>query len=146
MISETPVVRRPTPGVGVAVLQDGALLLVQRGRGPNEGLWAVPGGKVDYGETMRNAAIREVREETGLEVELGGVVWVGDALGPGQPPAWHFTLVDFRARVVAGSAVAADDARQVAWVPLEQVLDLPVTPTMPGLVATLLESRDRGEG
>jgi ADP-ribose pyrophosphatase YjhB (NUDIX family) len=125
--------------VGVAVIRDGALLMVRRGRGANAGLWAIPGGKIDYGESMRAAAVREVREETGIEVELDDVVWVGEAVGPGDPPAWHFTLVDFRGRMIGGTLEAADDAREAAWVPLDKVLDLPVTPTMPDLVFTLLE-------
>lgn len=129
--------------MGVAVIRDEDLLLVRRGRGANAGLWAIPGGKVDYGESLRAAAVREVREETGLEVELGEVVWVGDALGPGDPPAWHYTLVDYRARVIGGNLQAADDAREAAWVPLDLVLDLPLTPTMPDLVAVLLEDSPR---
>ena len=137
--------QRPIPGVGVAVVKDGTLLLVKRGRGPNAGLWAIPGGKVDYGEPMAEAAIRELREETGLEAELQGVIWVGDAMGPGDPPDWHYTLVDYRARMIGGTLKAADDAESVAWVPLNQVLDLPVTPTMASLVATLLELR-AGDG
>ncbi len=123
------------------VIQGGALLLVRRGRGPNAGRWAVPGGKIDYGETMREAVVREVREETGLEVEVGEVVWVGDAFGEGDPPAWHYTLVDFRCRVIGGELTAADDALEVAWVPLEEVLDRPVTPTMTELVSMLREGR-----
>ena len=123
----------------MAVIRDGALLMVRRGRGPNVGLWAIPGGKVDYGESLREAAIREVREETGIDVELGEVVWVGDAMGPGDPPAWHYTLVDFLARMIGGTLAAADDAEELAWVPLERVLEYPVTPTMPDLVSTLLE-------
>ena len=114
--------------------------LIKRGRGPNAGLWAVPGGKVDYGESMRDAAVREVREETGIEVELEGVVWVGDAMGPGDPPAWHYTLVDYRARMTGGVLRADDDAAEAAWVPLDQVLDLPLTSTMPGLIAALDEA------
>lgn len=121
------------------MIRDGDLLMVKRGRGPNAGLWAIPGGKVDYGESMREAAVRELREETGIEVELGEVVWVGDAMGPGVPPAWHYTLVDYQAQMIGGTLEAADDAEEVAWVPLGQVLGLSVTPTMPGLVARLLE-------
>ena len=129
----------------MAVIQDGALLMVRRGRGANAGLWAIPGGKVDYGESLQEAAVREVREETGIDVELGEVVWVGEAMGPGDPPAWHFTLVDFRGRMIGGNLEAADDAREAAWIPLEEVLDLPVTPTMPDLVLTLLEGSAGGE-
>jgi ADP-ribose pyrophosphatase YjhB (NUDIX family) len=127
----------PIPGVGAVIVDRGALLLVRRGRGPGQGLWAVPGGKVRFGETQRQAVIREVREETGLEIEPGEVVWVGDSLGPGDPPAWHFTLVDFAARVVGGDATAGDDALAVEWVPLDEVLDRPVTPTMIELVRLL---------
>lgn len=132
-------------GVGVAVVEGGALLLVKRGRGPNAGLWAVPGGKVDFGESIQEAALRELREETGIEAVLERVVWVGDAMGPGNPPAWHYTLVDYQARMIGGTLHAADDAELAAWVPLDQVLDLPVTPTMPDLVAVLLKAHQGGE-
>ena len=132
---------RPVPAVGVAVVEDGAVLLVRRGRGPNAGLWAVPGGKVDYGESMRAAAVREVKEETGLDVEVEQVVWVGETMGPGHPPAWHYTLVDYRARRTGGTPVAADDAHDVAWVPLDKARELPLTPTMPSLIEVLLHPR-----
>ena len=129
---------RPVPGVGVAVVDGDRILLVRRGRGANAGMWAVPGGKVDYGETLRQAAVREVREETGLEVRLGPVVWVGDSFGPGDPPEWHYTLVDFLAEP-AGPAppVAADDAAEVRWVTFDEALHLDLTPTMPGLLDAL---------
>lgn len=132
---------RPVPGVGAVIVENGALLLVRRGRGANAGLWAVPGGKVDYGETMREAVAREVREETGLEVEVGAVVWVGDAFGPGSSPAWHYTLVDFCCRIIGGTVAASDDALEAAWVPLDEVLAHPVTPTMVDLMA-VLESKE----
>ena len=136
--------QRPIPGVGVAVIKDGALLMVKRGRGPNAGMWAIPGGKVDYGESMPAAAIRELREETGIVAEIERVIWVGDAIGPGDPPEWHYTLVDYLARMTGGRLEAADDAELVAWVPLDQVLDLPVTPTMHDLVEALRRARAGG--
>ncbi|NIA24637.1 MAG: NUDIX domain-containing protein [Gammaproteobacteria bacterium] len=134
--------RTPIPGVGVVIIRDGELLLIRRGRGANKGLWAVPGGKVRFGETLEAAAIREAREETGLEIALGDVVWVGDAIGPGDPPAWHFTLVDFLASVLGGTLRAGDDAVEIEWVALEDVLERPVTPTMVDLMDVLLDATE----
>jgi len=132
--------RAPIPGVGVVIVRDGELLLIRRGRGANKGLWAVPGGKVEYGETREAAAVREAREETGLEIAVGDVVWVGDAIGPGDPPTWHFTLVDYAASVIGGTLHAGDDAAEIEWVALEDVLERPVTPTMVDLIKLLLGS------
>ncbi len=125
----------PIPGVGVAVLNDdGELLIVRRGSGAAAGRWAVPGGKVEYGESLVDAARREVLEETGLQVEVGPVVWVGESIGPGDPPSWHFTLVDFAGTVRGGTLTPGDDATDAAWVPLDQIAGFDVVPTMPALV------------
>jgi len=113
------------------------LLLIQRGRGGNEGLWAVPGGKVEYGETLRDAVSRELLEETGYVVSVGEIAWVGEAIGPGDPPEWHYTLIDFYATVIGGELAVGDDAAGVEWVPLDAVLLRPVTPTMIDLMQVL---------
>lgn len=132
---------RPVCGVGGVMFEDGRLLLVQRGRPPGEGLWAVPGGKVRFGETMADAVRREVLEETGLRVRPDRVIWAGDSIGPGEPPAWHFCLVDFACAVEGGDLLAGDDAAAIAWVPLGDARDYPLTPTMSGLLDLLdLES------
>lgn len=112
---------------------------MKRGRPPGEGLWAVPGGKVRLGESMRETARREGREETGLDLEIGTVVWVGDSVGPGDPPEWHFCLVDFLGVVVSGELKAGDDAAAARWVPLGEARSLPLTPTMPSLLEALAE-------
>lgn len=130
-------VQRPICGVGVAVMAGDRLLLVRRGRPPGEGLWAVPGGKVEYGESMFATARREVQEETGLEIEVGEVVWAGDSLGPGYPPEWHYCLVDFIGQVTGGELKASDDAAEVGWFTLEEAAQLPLTSTMPALLGEL---------
>lgn len=136
--AERPEGPGPIPGVGVVIIDGrGRLLMVQRGGGVGIGRWAVPGGKVRWGETWREAASREAREETGLVVEVGPVIWTGDAIGPGRPPAWHFSLVDFRAEVVGGELRAGSDAADVRWVPIEEVPTYPLVPTMFSLLEVL---------
>ena len=125
--------QHPLVGVGVVVVFEGSILLVQRGREPGKGLWAVPGGKVRRGETMRDAARRETREETGLDVSVGEVVWVGEHIDDEH----HLVLVDFAASVTGGVLGAADDADDVRWVPLVDVAGYPLTPTMHDLLDTL---------
>lgn len=124
---------RPVVGVGVVVLDQGRLLVVRRGREPGKGLWAVPGGKVDAGESLRAAAARETLEETGLVVEVGDVAWVGEAIGDGH----HIVLIDFFAAVAGGELEAADDAVDVAWMPIDHPGDMPLTLTMHQLLDTL---------
>ena len=132
-----PMRDRPVCGVGGVVIEDGRILLIQRGRPPGEGLWAVPGGKVHLGETMTGAVRREVFEETGLQIRPGRVVWAGDNIGPGEPPAWHFCLVDFLCDVEGGDLLAGDDAITAAWVKLEEAANLALTPTMFDLLGVL---------
>lgn len=123
-------------GVGAVVVDDERLLLVQRSAPPGQGLWAVPGGRVERGETLQEATAREVLEETGLVVEVGDVAWVGDAIGPGAPPEWHVLIVDFWA-TGRGEPVAGDDASAVAWVPIAGLRQHPMVDTMYDLVERL---------
>lgn len=114
-------------------MERGRLLLVRRGREPGLGLWAVPGGKVRRGETLRAAAAREAREETGLLVEVGEVAWVGEHIEADH----HIVLIDFLGKVVGGELRASDDATEVAWVPLDDTGDIELTLTMHQLLDTL---------
>ncbi len=121
----------PRPAVGVVVIDRGSLLLVQRSKEPFRGYWAVPGGKVRWGESLRSAAAREVREETGLVAEIGDVIWVGETIS-GEPgaPSHHNVLIDFQASLVGGELAAGSDAADAIFVPIDKARDLPLTPTM----------------
>ncbi len=128
---------RATVAVGAVIVDDGRLLLVERAVPPGVGRWAVPGGEVEPGETLAAAAAREVKEETGLDVRVGDIAWVGDSIGPGDPPEWHFTIVDFWADRLGGSLQAGDDATQAKWVPIEVLATWPMVDTMFDLVRSL---------
>jgi len=105
--------------VGGVALRDNEVLLVRRGRGPAAGEWSVPGGRVQVGEELHEAVVREVAEETGIEVVverfLGWVERIGDA--------HHFVILDFAVSVLdpAQTPVAGDDAAEVAWVSLTEL-------------------------
>jgi len=120
-------------GVGVAVVDEGRILLVQRGHEPGKGLWAVPGGKVTLGETLRAAAAREVQEETGLVVDIGEVIWAGEHISHHG----HIVLIDFLGSWVSGELEAGDDAERAEWVPLVEAADYPLTGTMYELIDLL---------
>lgn len=118
-------VARVIPSAGAVVIDEtGRVLLVRRGREPSKGLWSVPGGKVEPGETPAQAAAREVTEETGYTVAVGDWLWTFTVdAGPGAV----FRIHDFAATVTGGSLRAADDAEQVAWFTPDELVDLPVT-------------------
>lgn len=121
----------PAPLVGVAAAvfnEQGEVLLVERGRPPSQGLWGVPGGLLDLGETLAEGARREVREECGVEIEIGGLVHVFEPIqrdGDGRIQ-YHYVVVDFWASYAGGHPRPDDDAAAVAWVTLAQLDDLPM--------------------
>ncbi len=135
---------RPIAGVGVVVLKEDAVLMIQRGKPPRDGQWSIPGGKQKLGETWRATAAREVREETGVEIEVIGLVDVVDAIvrkgdpllpgirpnpaeaDPSQPVRFHYTLVDCAAVWTDGEVRAGSDAAHAEWWPLARLGELPL--------------------
>jgi ADP-ribose pyrophosphatase YjhB (NUDIX family) len=107
--------------VGAIVVHDGNLLLVRRGRGPAAGSWSVPGGRVEYGELLVEAVVREMAEETGLECVCGELVGWVERFTEDR----HFVIMDFEVTPLDDTEPrAGDDAAEVAWVPLADVADL----------------------
>lgn len=138
---------RPIAGVGVVVLKNDQVLMIRRGREPRLGQWSIPGGKQKIGETWRETAAREVREETGVEIEVLGLIDVVDAIvrdgdgprlgtGDAEPRAanddtdgearvrYHYTLVDCAALWTGGEPVAGGDAAHAEWWPLNRLDEL----------------------
>jgi ADP-ribose pyrophosphatase YjhB (NUDIX family) len=116
------------------VLDRERVLLIRRGRPPGEGLWSVPGGRLEPGETLAQAVAREVREETGLVVEVGPLACVVERMGDG----YHFVILDYLARVIGGELAAATDAAAARFVDDAELATLPTTE---GLVDALTRAR-----
>lgn len=108
---------RPIVGIGVVVCRDGRVLLIRRGRPPRLGQWSLPGGGQILGETVEQAARREVLEETGLTLRRLELLTVVDLIEPDATGTirYHYTLVDFVAEAEAGDPSPGDDAAAVAW-------------------------------
>ena len=129
----------PVPAVGAVVIHEGAVLLVRRGRAPARGVWAVPGGRVELGETLAEAAEREVREETGVSVRAGEPVWSFDSVIRDEEGrvSFHYVIVDLLAEYVAGDPCARDDALEARWARPEDLPGLLVSRPTLDLLARL---------
>lgn len=114
---------RPTVGVGVVVVRDGHVLMIRRGKAPRYGEWSIPGGTQELGETVRETALREVLEETGITVTNLRLLDVVDAFGrhPDGRLRTQWTLVDFAGDWVAGHPIAGGDAMEAKWVPSREI-------------------------
>lgn len=120
---------RPLVGVGAVIVQDGRVLLVRRGQAPLLGEWSLPGGVLECGETLREATVREAREETGLIVETGELLGVYERVihSDDGRVRYHYVLIDFLCRLISGDVSAGSDAADVRWFGREELegLDLP---------------------
>jgi len=109
---------RPIVGVGAVIIENDRALVVRRGTEPLKGQWSIPGGVVELGETLRQAAAREAKEETGLEVEPGEVLEVVDRIirDAERKIQYHYVLVDFLCRRLSGEARPGADASELRWI------------------------------
>ena len=125
----------PIVAVGAFVFdRDGRVLLVQRAKDPGKGLWTVPGGRLERNETLAQAVAREVREETGLIVEVGALACVVERMGDD----FHFVILDYLARSIGGTLKAASDVRDARFMTEAEMNRLPLTD---GLIPLLERAR-----
>lgn len=115
----------PKVGVGAVVWRGNDVLLVKRSKPPLEHQWSLPAGKQEAGETLHDTVTREVFEETGVAVDVLGLIDVVDAIFRAEDGTlqYHYTIIDFSARYLSGEAHAASDAAAVAWAPLDRIGD-----------------------
>lgn len=108
----------PIPAVGVVIISDGRALLTRRGNPPRRGAWSLPGGGIEVGETAEAAAHRELEEELGIEVELGGIIDVADIITHDDAGRvqYHFVIVDFLGLSPRGQVHSASDVLEARWV------------------------------
>lgn len=124
--------QHPVPTVGVVCLRGDEVLLIKRGTPPRLGQWSLPGGRMEWGETTKTTALRELKEETGVDAELLGLIDVIDGVFPARPSldgkageiTRHYVLIDYAARWIAGEPVAGDDAADARFVSRDEAMAL----------------------
>jgi mutator protein MutT len=122
-------------GVGVLIQKNERFLLIKRGAEPDLGLWSVPGGLVELGETVKEAAIREVFEETGIVIGGLSLLDVIDKIITDEKGdiRYHFVIIDYLAKKLGGELEAKDDALDARWVNLRELNKFELTPTLKAL-------------
>ncbi len=129
----------PVPGVGVVVFRDNEVLLVRRVTNPDKGLWSIPGGGVEVGETQSDAAVREVFEETGFNVRIIELVSTADVIIPDKSGniEFHYLLNHYLAELLSGSIRPESPDADVCWFPLD---DLPTVEIPQGILKVIFKA------
>jgi ADP-ribose pyrophosphatase YjhB (NUDIX family) len=119
----------PLVGVGAIIIEGSRVLLVKRAHPPLQAQWSIPGGVLEVGELIREAAVREAREETGLIVEPADLLGVYDRVLRAEGRVqYHYVLIDFLCHLIGGELQAADDAAEVRWFTREELPPLKLAP------------------
>lgn len=131
---------RPIVGVGAVVVDQGRALVVRRATEPLKGEWSIPGGMLELGEKLREGIAREVKEETGLEVEVFDVLDVFDSIFPDRDgrTQYHYVLIDFLCRPVSGELCAGSDVSEAKWVTAEEADRLQMKAATVGVIRKAL--------
>jgi len=137
----------PIVGVGAVIVRNAQALLIQRGNEPNRGRWSIPGGVLELGETLAEAAVREVREECGLEIEPQGVLSTFDMIHRDElgRVRYHYVLIDMGARYLGGEATAGTDALGVRWAGAAELDSLDIVPRLVPVLRQVLHSSEAGQ-
>jgi ADP-ribose pyrophosphatase len=127
---------QPCVAVGAVVFHDDRVLLVRRGQPPSHDLWAIPGGKVGLGETLQEAAEREILEETGVIIHARRPIFTFDLLEKDEKGRirFHYVIVDLIADYVDGQICAGDDAKEVRWVRPDEIHQMSINPRTTSLL------------
>lgn len=121
---------RPVVGVGGVVIRDGRALLVRRGSEPLKGQWSIPGGTLELGETIAEGVVRELREETGLDVRVADLIEVFERIFPGEGrPQYHFVILDYLCEAPNGTPQPGSDVTDVAFASEEELARYHLSPT-----------------
>jgi 8-oxo-dGTP diphosphatase len=138
-------VDRPVVAVGVVLLDGDRVLLIQRGRPPQAGKWSVPGGKVELGESLEEAALRELREETGLACTLGPIVEILERVvhGPDREIQFHYVILDFVGSAPTGTLLPASDCLDARFVPIGELDQYELTDSLAPVVKRAKETLDQ---
>jgi len=136
---------QPVAGVAGIVLQHDDVLLVRRGAPPQKGLWSLPGGALELGESLQQGVTREVLEETGLEVRVLEFAGVFERIMTDDSGAveYHYVLLDYLCEQTGGALSAGDDAAEAAWVNRAELTDRPLTPGLQAVIEKAFTLRDR---
>jgi mutator protein MutT len=123
--------KQPVVGVGAVIIKDGKILLEKRKSEPGRGKWSIPGGLVELGESVSQTVVREVAEETGLEVYAPELIDVVDNVVRDEngEVKYHFVIIDFFVKLKGGEPKASSDAEELKWVPLNEVEKYNLTKT-----------------